>query len=61
MQFISVVLPAPLTPMMPSVSPAAALRSTPSSATKPPKRLVSARVSIATLTAGSSYRESQTA
>ena len=47
MQFISVVLPAPLTPMMPSTSPRSACRSMPSSAVSPPKRLRSPLISIA--------------
>src|SRR6266403_706936 len=40
---ISVVLPAPLGPMIASVSPSATSRSTPSVATRPPKRLVRPR------------------
>src|SRR6185312_13333361 len=40
---ISVVLPAPLGPMIASVSPSATSRSTPSVATRPPKRLRSPR------------------
>src|SRR6185369_4024693 len=46
---ISVVLPAPLGPMTASVSPSATSRSTPSVATRPPKRLRSPR----TLSSGS--------
>src|SRR5689334_9520749 len=40
---MSVVLPAPLGPMMASVSPCATSRSTPSVATRPPNRLRSPR------------------
>src|SRR5262245_12151991 len=42
---ISVVLPAPLGPMMASVSPSPTSRSTPSVATRPPKRLRKPRTS----------------
>ena len=39
MQLTSVLLPEPLGPIRPTRSPSATARSTPSSATKPPKRL----------------------
>src|SRR2546428_1961538 len=40
-----VVLPAPFGPIMAKISPCSTLRSTPSTATSPPNRLVSPRVS----------------
>jgi hypothetical protein len=45
MQLMSVVLPEPLGPMMPSRSPERTVRLTSESATKPPKRLVTASIS----------------
>src|SRR5229473_2732330 len=45
MQFSSVVLPAPLGPMMPTMSPLAISKFTPSTAATPPKRLVTPRSS----------------
>src|ERR1700761_6255481 len=50
----SVDLPAPLGPISPRISPAATSMSTPSTATKPPKRFVSPRPArIGSGTAGS--------
>src|SRR5215831_15240617 len=45
MRLMVVVLPDPLGPMRPRTSPASTLRARSSTATRPPNRLVSARVS----------------
>src|SRR5881296_1183056 len=61
---ISVVLPAPFGPMIASVSPSATSRSTPSVATRPPKRLVSPRTASsvsATGDAGAGQQAEETA